>query len=131
MPNRVQWNPDYNVGHETIDGQHRAILAQCNTLADCVADAGQKGDQEFQTEFHALMTMAGEHFSAEEALLTQWGYPELEAHQNEHDEFDYLANEIVTTENFEPIELQRFLALWWVGHILGSGKKYRALLATR
>jgi hypothetical protein len=48
--------------------------------------------------------------------------------QNERDEFDYLANEIITTENFEKIELQRFLALWWVGHIVGSGRKYRALL---
>lgn len=131
MPTRVQWNPDYSVGHETLDGQHRAILAQCNALADCIADAGPESDLTFNGTFAALMAQAREHFCAEEALLTQWGYQELEAQQNEHDEYDYLANEIVTKENFEPIELQRFLVLWWIGHIVGSAKKYRALLAPR
>ena len=128
MPNRFFWNPDYSVGNDTLDSQHRAILAQCNTLADCIVDAGPQADQEFQTVLNALMAMAAEHFSAEEAMLSQWGYPELQAQQDEHDEFDYLANEIITTENFEKIELQRFLALWWIGHIVGSAKKYRAFL---
>jgi hemerythrin-like metal-binding protein len=118
------------MGHETLDRQHQDILAQCNTLADCLSDAGQAGDQQFKTVFDALMAQAGEHFSAEETLLTQCSYPMLEEHQNEHAEFNYLANEIITTENFENIELQRFLALWWIGHIVGSGKKYRAFLAT-
>lgn len=128
MPKRVQWNSGFSMGHETLDSQHQAILAQCNALADCMADASPEGDLKFNTTFHALMAQAGEHFSTEETLLTQCGYPELEAHQNEHDEFDYLANEIITTEHFEKIELQRFLALWWIGHIVGSGKRYRAFL---
>ena len=128
MPNRVQWNPGYSTGNETLDRQHRAILAQCNTLADCLADAGADSEQKFHNTFQALMAQAGEHFSSEETLLTQCGYPLLEEHRDEHDEFDYLAADIITTENFEKVELQRFLALWWVGHIVGSGKKYRAFL---
>lgn len=128
MPNRVQWSSDYSMGHETLDRQHQGILAQCNNLADCLSDASQEGEQKFKTVFDALMTQVGEHFATEETLLTLCGYPMLEEHQNEHDEFDYLANEIITTENFENIELQRFLALWWIGHIVGSGKKYRPFL---
>jgi|JI10StandDraft_1071094.scaffolds.fasta_scaffold92934_5 hemerythrin-like metal-binding protein len=131
MPKRVQWNPDYNVGHEILDGQHRAILAQCNALANCIADADPEIDVTFNATFAALMAQAREHFATEESLLTQCEFPELEAHQNEQDEFDYLANEIITTENFEKIELQRFLALWWIGHIVGSAKKYRSSLAPR
>lgn len=128
MPNRVQWSPAYSMGNETLDSQHQAILAQCNALADCIADAGPQSELKFHTVFKELMTQAGEHFTSEKTLLTQSGYPLLEEHQNEHDEFDYLANDIITTENFEKIELQRFLALWWIGHIVGSGKKYRAFL---
>lgn len=128
MPNRVQWNPGYSTGNDILDSQHRAILAQCNTLADCIADAGADSEQKFHNTFQALMAQAGEHFSSEETLLTQCGYPLLEEHRDEHDEFDYLAADIITTENFEKVELQRFLALWWVGHIVGSGKKYRAFL---
>lgn len=126
MPNRMQWNLGYSIGHETLDRQHQDILAQCNALADCLADAGQENDQKFETIFNQLMARAGEHFSTEEALFAQFGYPMLEEHQNEHDEFNYLTNDIITTNNFEKIELQRFLALWWVGHIVGTGKKYRA-----
>jgi hemerythrin len=131
MPNRVQWNPGYSMGNELLDSQHRNLLEQCNTLADCIADAGPESDLKFNDTFAALMAQAREHFAAEEALLTECGYPMLEEHQNEHDEFDYLANEIITTENFEQVELQRFVALWWIGHIVGSGKKYRAFLEKR
>ena len=128
MPNRVQWSPDYSVGNDTLDSQHRAILEQCTALADCITNATPESDLRFADAFTALMAQAGEHFTTEEALLTQCGYPLLEEHLIEHDEFDYLANEIITTENFEQVELQRFLALWWIGHIVGSGKKYRAYL---
>jgi hemerythrin len=131
MPNRVQWNAGYSVGNDTLDAQHRDILAQCNTLADCFSAADQEGELKFDSVFKQLMAQADAHFSTEEALLTQCAYPRLEEHQNEHDEFDYLTNEIITTENFEKVELQRFLSLWWIGHIVGSGKKYRAFLENR
>ena len=131
MPNRIQWNPDYSVGSEALDSQHQAILAQCNALADCMADASPESNQKFNDTFAALMAQARQHFATEEALLAQFGYPMLEEQQNEHDEFDYLTNEIITTENFEPIELQRFLTLWWTGHIVGTSKKYRTFLTER
>lgn len=128
MPNRVHWVPDYSIGNETLDSQHSNILTQCIALANCIADAGQASDRKFHSILNELVAQGGEHFSTEETLLTQCAYPMLEEHQNERDEFDYLAKEIITTENFERIELQRFLTLWWVGHIVGSGKKYRAFL---
>jgi hemerythrin len=128
MPNRVQWNSGYGMGNEILDAQHRHILDQCNALADCIADADPESDLKFDGIFKQLMAQAGEHFATEKVLLTQCAYPQLEDHTNEHDEFDYLANEIITTENFEKVELQRFLSLWWIGHIVGSGKKYRAFL---
>jgi hemerythrin len=129
VPNRVQWNPSYSMGNETLDNQHRNILAQCNALADCVIDTGPEDDLEFREIFNQLMVLAREHFSSEEGVLVRCAYPMLEEHQNERDEFDYLASDIITTENFDKLELQRFLALWWVGHIIGSGKKYRACIS--
>ena len=40
-----------------------------------------------------------------------------------------LAADIATTENFDRLELQRFVTLWWVGHIAGSAAGLRACLA--
>lgn len=130
MPNRVQWDPAFSVGNATLDDQHKNILARCNALADCL-DAGDAADDgKFRAIFAELMELAREHFAAEEALLAGSGYPELDDHRSEQEEFDFLAAEIITTENFDPSELQTFLALWWTGHVMGAARNYRAILET-
>ena len=134
MPNRVSWEPIFSLDNPTLDAQHQGILVQINALADCIdaaiADNTSDSNQSFDSAFQAHMATAAEHFASEEALLTQCAYPAMEEHHNERDEFNYLTNEIITTDNFERAELQRFLSLWWVGHIVGSATKYRAALAT-
>lgn len=125
MPNRVQWNPRHSVGNETLDAQHREILARCNVLADCLDDGSAESDRTFQNVFDELMRLAQEHFMAEEALLQGCGYPELEDHRSEQEEYAYLAAEIITTDNFDKSELQTFLALWWTGHIMGCARNHR------
>lgn len=123
MPKRVEWKPRHGVGNEILDEQHRAILARCNALADCLDAGGAENDGKFDEIFGDLMARARAHFAAEEALLAARGYPGLEDHQSEQEEFDFLAAEIVTPENFDRDELQTFLALWWVGHIRESARK--------
>lgn len=129
MPNRVQWDPCFSVGNETIDAQHQDFLAQCNALADCLDAGGDAKVGEFDRCFAALMASARTHFATEEALLAARGYPDLDAHRSEREEYEFLAAEIVTTENFDRNELQTFLALWWVGHIMGAARSYRPLFA--
>ncbi len=73
MPNRVQWDPRHSVGNQTLDDQHQALLAQCNVLADCLADTGEDGDRKFRKVFDEIMTLAREHFATEEALLVSVG----------------------------------------------------------
>lgn len=126
MANRVQWGPSLGVGNETLDAQHQAILARCNTLADCL-DAADEA--RFDETFRELMSLARAHFAAEEALLAQHGYAELDDYRSEREEFDYLSSEIITTEHFDRNELQTFLALWWAGHIRGGVSNHRACLS--
>ena len=126
MPNRMQWDPSYSVGDQALDDQHRNILARCDALADCVADTGAEGDREFQHIFDELMALAREHFATEEAHLAARGHPLLDELKHEGEEYEYLAAEIVTTENFDRLELQRFLSLWWIGHIVEAANRHRA-----
>lgn len=127
QPNRVQWGPFLSVGDATTDEQHRQILAQCNRLADlCAVDGGNStADPEFMESYDRLMTLAREHFAAEEARLVAGAHPDLEDYRHACEEYDYLTVEIATAENFDKIELQRFVALWWIGHILGDVKRTR------
>ena len=128
MPNRVQWDPDFSVGHDIIDAQHQGLLAQCNLLEDhCACGDGEESDRSFDQALDQLKAIAREHF-ATEALLLASG-PALEDHQAECDEFEYLVGEVATTEKFDRPEVQRFLGLWCVGHITGSARELRALLA--
>ena len=124
-PNRVQWDLHFAVGHESMDEQHRQLLVQCNLLADlCSVDGGNSSaGPEFRQAFERTMAMAREHFAAEEALLVARAYPDMEDYRCEIEEYEYLAAEIATTDNFDKIELQRFLALWWLGHILEAAKQ--------
>ena len=130
MPTHVQWEPDFSVGHELIDTQHRNLLTQCNLLADhCLGEASEDSDRRFDQSFDRFKALAREHFEAEESVLSSGGFPDLEDHRIECDEFEYLVGEVATTENFDRPELQRFLALWWVGHIRGSAGLRRAFFA--
>ncbi|MBP6676675.1 MAG: hypothetical protein KA185_15430 [Vitreoscilla sp.] len=135
MPNRVPWNPDFSIGHELIDAQHQGLLTQCNRLADlCVAGAsdGDESGGRFDQACDDLKALVRKHFETEAALLTGGGGADaLEDQRIEGDEFEYLAGEVATAENFDRLERQRFLALWCVGHITGSAEQQRAFLAAR
>lgn len=130
MPNRVPWEPGFEVGHALIDAQHRSLLTQCDLLADhCLGAEGEERDRQFDLAFDSLKALAREHFKTEAALLAAGGYPDLEEHGFECEEFDYLVEEIVTTEHFDRLELQRFLASWFLGHIAGSAQGQGRYLA--
>ncbi|MEY2687844.1 MAG: hypothetical protein RL375_2042 [Pseudomonadota bacterium] len=129
-PLRAAWEPQFSAGHQLIDAQHRGLLSQCNQLADLCEHAGaEPGFQAFDQAYEQLKALARTHFETELSLLASANYPDLEDHQFECDEFDYLSAEIVTAENFDRVELQRFLTLWCVGHISGSAQQQAACLA--
>ena len=130
MPIRTPWEPAFEVGHALVDDQHRALLDRCNRLADhCQPGGDIDQDRRFDQAFDALKALARAHFDAEAALLAERGYPDLEDHQIACDEFDYLVDEIVTTDHFDRLELQRFLVLWWTGHVAGTAPSMRSFLA--
>jgi len=130
LPSRIPWEPDFSVGHWLIDAQHRGLLSQCTLLADlCPSEPGEDAERRFDQALERLRALAREHFETEATLLSACGCPDLEDHRIECDEFEYLADEIATAENFDRLELQRFLALWCLGHITGSASRQRAVLA--
>lgn len=132
MPIRVSWDPAYDVGHTRTDTQHRDLLARCDRLAGwCAGDLadGSADAAGFDAEFEQLKAAAQAHFEAELALLDGCGSPAAEDLRDAFGEFDYLLDEVATTSNFSRLELQRFIALWFVGHVAGTAADLRALLA--
>jgi hemerythrin-like metal-binding protein len=129
MAKRTQWIPHFNTGNAAIDEQHQGLLAQCNALADCLAETDAAGDEKFSNVLDKLMAGVRAHFATEQEQLARNGYPQLEDHAHEGEEFEYLSSEIISTENFDKDELQTFLALWCIGHIAGTVEQQRPYLA--
>lgn len=130
QPIRVAWEPDFQVGHPLLDAQHQALMAQCDRLADhCRAGDDEAHLRCFDEAFAQLRALAREHFDTEAGVLAAAGDPDHGDCRLDGEEFDDLADEIVTTEHFDRVELQRFLALWWIGHLRGTVARQRAWLA--
>lgn len=130
MPMRVQWEPGYETGHALVDAQHQELLGLCKLLADHAGSGDDAADAErFDQVYARLRTLAREHFDAEAAQRAGSGETDADDHRVECDEFEYLADEIATTGNFDRLELQRFLTLWWLGHVTGAVLRQRELQA--
>lgn len=130
MPQRPPWEPAFASGHDKVDAQHQALLAACHALADlCQPPVGDASASRFDEAFVQWQKLAREHFEAEAGLLEKLASPQLEDHRFECEEFEYLLSEIVSTEHFDRLELQRFLAQWCLGHIVGSARMVRASVA--
>ncbi len=128
MVKRTHWIPHFTTGNARLDEQHQELLAQCNALASCLEEAGEAARERFSVILKDLLTGVREHFTTENQLLARHGYPLLDQHAHEGEEFEYLATEIISTEHFDMDELQTFLALWCTGHIVGTAGPQRPYL---
>ena len=129
-PSRVPWDTAYTVGQAELDDQHHELLTLCDRLADLCTPAGAAADTAaFDAAYRQLQARVREHLEAEAALLADRDAAALERLRDEFDEFEDLVADIVTTQHFDLLELQRFLSMWCLGHIAGTAAGLRALFA--
>lgn len=128
MSNYIQWDESCATGDTALDEQHRDLLARCNALADCLRGDGSEYGAAFQQQFDALVDFVRHLFVAEQTRLGDCpalGEQNLREHNDEIDEFEFLVADVATEDNFDAVEVQRFLSLWSIGHVVGFAAKYR------
>lgn len=81
----IEWRDSLAIGIEQIDSQHRQLLSHFDLLLRA-CETGQ-GIDELKRLLGFLDGYVVHHFSDEEALQRQNGYPGYEAHKREHDAF--------------------------------------------
>jgi len=78
------WSDDLATGVPTLDEQHRALFL-------CVAELETAaGERTMLSTVHAMQQLsrhAHEHFVEEERLMRMGGYPDIEDHIEEHQDF--------------------------------------------
>lgn len=127
MDNILTWNDSLKLGIDSVDEQHRSLLAMINRLDEAVALGHDR--QTITVLLDDLIDYTRYHFGEEEKLMHESGYDTalFEEHKNEHRMF---IETIVQARNQKPDNasfllhhLLDFLFDWLYRHILGTDKK--------
>lgn len=122
----IAWNDNLSVGIVEIDTQHQKLVSILNDLHAAMSQG--KGALMAPAILKNLVEYTQVHFSTEERLMSQYGYPELASHRKQHQELtqkvlefqaQYQAGQATLT-----LQLMTFLRDWLVNHILGTDKQY-------
>ena len=130
--NFVSWDEAYSVGFEPIDNQHKKLVTMVNALFAGCKMGDVAANIAYLRTINDAMEYAGTHFSDEEKYMSQVGYPKLDEHKKQHEEFVAEINKSVKLYEKgkkEPVELVRFLKNWLLNHIAVSDKQYAPYLA--
>jgi hemerythrin len=126
----ITWKDDYSVGVGAMDTQHKQLFAMINQLYEAMQKSAT--EETMKTVLPGLLNYTKMHFAAEEKLIGQAGYPELEAHQAYHRQFTAKVAEMVekykTTGIAPTASLAAFLKDWLSSHILTKDKHYGAFI---
>jgi hemerythrin len=127
---QIKWSKEYSIGIEYIDQDHKKLLHLLNQFS-IAYDYAQC--EEFEREaLEDLVSYTKYHFKREEKLMEDYGYPELEEHQVEHQAMIDKVEEYVTIYNREGHDslkqVTNLLTYWLINHIQESDKQYRDYL---
>jgi hemerythrin len=127
------WTKELSVHHEGMDEQHRRLFALVETLWR----NSEGDDHDCGAVVEELVNYTYTHFSYEEALLAQIGYPDFRRHKKQHEAIfvavDNIVNRLGQAERkIFYRELATFVSEWLVQHILSEDMAYgRFILARR
>ncbi len=133
MPKLLIWRPEWSLGIDVLDKDHRALIDQ---LADiCIrfcpeASHARSGDANALIDaLAALGASMRAHFQREEALMRSFGYDAIGNHQSEHAllmaEFtamlrDWRAAGLHVLDETS----QGIVRDWLIAHILGADRTF-------
>ncbi len=119
------WDASLDTGIGVIDRHHRKIVEYINALYQ--AHVGGEGDRVNQL-FQELADFTALHFSFEEDLLDEAGYPIVEAHKKVHQAFTkrvrHLYRMHAAGKDIIPQLLSDF-RVWLTNHIRLDDQDYR------
>lgn len=130
-----QFTKDLETGNALIDQEHRQLISAINDLLAACSQGQGRANIEKTTRF--LSEYTGKHFSDEEKLQQQYGYPDYPNHKRYHDAFKKVVADLSQKLNQEgPTvalvgEVNSALAGWLINHIKQEDKKLAAYIKSK
>lgn len=126
IPDLMPWGDRLRIGIDSIDGQHRELVAMVNELHRAMKM--KAGAREAGKILERLADYTVHHFGYEEDLFAAHGYPETDAHKRIHK--DLVARVLEFKADFDAgraalsMDLMEFLMTWLKEHILRTDTAY-------
>lgn len=130
----VRWVAEkYSVNIEEIDQQHQRLIGIINEVYQ--AKVENQNRNTIAEILEKMVDYTKTHFQAEEELMAEHGFPELEPHRNAHRSFVTKVGEFNRkfSMNDDSIidEMLDFLKEWLLKHIMEMDKGYATYLNER
>jgi hemerythrin-like metal-binding protein len=114
----IEWNDAFNLGIETVDSEHRALVALINALHDSMsAGAGRAHIVEGISEIYTLVS---EHFAREEAYMRETRYMAYAEHKEDHevllDDLQEILEQVSSDGQYLEERLSADLQYWFSEH---------------
>lgn len=124
----LKWTHDLNIGIDVIDSQHQRIVDYINALYD----ANQTQDREqVGVVIEQLIEYTLSHFTFEEELMEEAGYPFSRAHKRVHELFARRVTEFqqrFSLGDEVADQLITLLKTWLINHIRRDDADYANLV---
>jgi hemerythrin-like metal-binding protein len=114
---QIAWKPEFSIGVESIDQQHRQLLAIIN-------DLNRPDDQvEFLAVTVKIKRYVEQHFAYEEELMVKYGYSKTKEHAAEHTKLkEQFAAFVAGPMDAQSVGRTRMLIYnWFIGHVVHDG----------
>jgi hemerythrin len=122
----MTWSSKFSVGVEALDNQHKSLMKVLNELH--AASMRGKASEVAGPLIRQMVSIAGEHFSAEERLMESTGFPGLAAHRAIHQELAGKVAEFVARhekgDTTMYTQLLYFMRDWLSKHMQSEDQEY-------
>ncbi len=124
-----RWRQEYDTGVEKFNRQHQQILDLGGRLRDALG-SGQSPET-LLTHLDNLITYSQSHFADEEKILQEYGYPDLNQHEKQHEQLIKQIENLRTTivqGRVGEISFIEIFQNWIISHILSEDRLYGGFL---
>ncbi len=124
----MEWNDSLATGVELIDTEHKELIRRINDVIE--ASRERKGKDVVESTLRFLGEFIIKHFSDEENIQRQSGYPQYPQHKMLHEQFIADYNELVRKFKEEGSSLNvvlstnRIVVDWLIKHIHAVDKQF-------
>ncbi|MBK9019022.1 MAG: hemerythrin family protein [Sulfuritalea sp.] len=129
----VEWSDAYSVGNVLMDAHHRVFFQMVKEFSEA-PDQDMRATMQQQIAFLAEYVIM--HLAAEESLMREAGYPDIDKHKALHDAF---AHKVHAARDAFPTDqgsvsaevILQTMQDWFLNHIRDEDRKYAPYLRHR